>query len=57
MNPEIKVTYTSRRLGFTARILPVTSHDPEVRNMGVLDVAGLNNAMWLKPSSVGTMSR
>lgn len=41
----------------TAWIPPVTSHLPEVRNRGIDELAGLNSAMWLNPSGVGTISR
>lgn len=49
-------TYTTPFLS-TPWMPPVTSHSPLVRNRGLEEFAGLNNAMWLYPSGVGTMSR
>lgn len=57
MEEEEEGTYTNPRFASTDLIPPVTSQLPEVRNLGVLEVAGLKRAMWLYPSGVGTMSR
>ena len=51
-------THTVFNFGSTARMLSVTSHAPEVRKIGAPEVlAGLNRAIWLYPSLLGTISK
>lgn len=58
INPDkVKRAYTNPFFKSTELIRPVTSQSPEVKKWGVSESAGLNSAMWLYPSGVGTTSK